>query len=149
MGAIVTLGTPHRVTPVGWAGRHLAVAATDFADRVVPGPAFAPTTGYLTVASRTIAGRLAGHRRERVAYGLYRSIHAAAASGDVIQGDGLVPVESAWLPGVETIVLQRVAHGQSRPGPWYGSDAALDAWWPRAIAVWRAALRARLEGPVV
>jgi hypothetical protein len=156
MGAIVTLGTPHLVTPTGRAGRRLADAALDFANRVVPGPAFAPTTGYLAVASRHLVSRADGGPRERVAHVLYRSIHADAALGDEgsaagiagvgIHGDGLVPVASAVLPGADAIVLDGIAHGQSRPGPWYGSDVALDTWWPRAVETWRAALRARLDG---
>ena len=161
MGAIVTLGTPHHVSPVGTAGRRLATAATDFANRVVPGPAFAPTTGYLAVASRSVVGDAEGDPGQRLAYGLYRSFDPDLASragpGDdprapaegVVEGDGLVPVASATLAGVETIVLDGVAHGQARRGPWYGSDEALDVWWPRAVEAWRAALRARLEAPVL
>ena len=153
IGAIVTLGTPHRVTPTGRAGGRLAEVAMAFADRVVPGPAFAPTTGYLAVASRSVLGRAEGDRRARVAYEFYRSIHAAATvaddvasaiAGPGIPGDGLVPVSSALLPGVEAIVLDGIAHGQGRRGPWYGSDEALDAWWPRAVEIWRDALRARV-----
>jgi hypothetical protein len=153
VGAIVTLGTPHRVSTAGLAGRRLADAATDFADRVVPGPAFAPTTGYLAVASRSVIGRADGDPGERVAHGLYRSIDADAGADmlarDGVEGDGLVPVASARLPGGETILLDGIAHGQARRGPWYGSDEALDSWWPRAVDVWHAALRVRLGVPVV
>lgn len=164
MGAIVTLGSPHHVTPSGWAGRRLGDAATDFADRVVPGPAFAPTTGYLAVTSRYRVGRREGGPGERSAFAVYRSFLAEAGevptTGDapegmvdaregiagpgIIDGDGLVPVPSAALAGVETIVLEGIAHGQARRAPWYGSDEALDAWWPRAVEIWRTALRARL-----
>jgi hypothetical protein len=154
IAAIVTLGTPHRVTPTGIAGRRLASVATDFAERVVPGPAFAPTTGYLAVASQAVIGHATRDRRARLAYGLYRSFDADLVLDDVhradgVPGDGLVPVRTAGLAGVETIVLDGIAHGQTRPGPWYGSDEALDVWWPRAVEVWRAALRARLEASVV
>lgn len=151
IGAIVTLGTPHLVSPAGRAGRRLGNTALDVANRVVPGPAFAPTTGYLTVSSFMRRGRSGGGRDERIAYRLYRSIHAEVPLTDEgdIHGDGLVPLASAGLPGVESIVLEGVAHGQARRGPWYGSDEALDAWWPRAVAIWHAALRARLEPPVL
>ena len=171
IGAIVTLGTPHRVTQAGWAGRRLADAATEFANRVVPGPAFAPTTGYLAVASRYRVGRRHGDRSERSAFAVYRSVLAEAADAAnaadaadaanapgidapagidadaTIDGDGLVPVPSAALAGVEAIVLEGIAHGQARRAPWYGSDEALDVWWPRAVAVWQAALQARLGDP--
>ncbi len=154
IGAIVTLGTPHNVKPTGIFGRRLAAAATDFADRVVPGPAFAPTTGYLAVASRAVIGHAGRDRRARLAYGLYRSFDADLVLDDEhdeggVLGDGLVPVRSAGLTGVEAIVLDGIVHGQTRPGPWYGSDEALDVWWPRAVEVWRAALRARVEASVL
>jgi hypothetical protein len=29
--------------------------------------------------------------------------------------------------------------------PWYGDDAMLDRWWPVAIDLWQAALKARSE----
>lgn len=151
IGAIVTLGTPHLASEAGWAGRRLGEQALDFVNRVVPGPFFAPTTGYLTVASGARRGRADGDPNERVAFGLYRSILAdvpPSADGD-IHGDGLVPLDAAGLPGVESIVVDSVAHGPTRRGPWYGSDEGLDAWWPRALEIWHAALRARLEPPVL
>ena len=143
MGAIVTLGTPHHVDADVAIGRRLSEVATDFAERVVPGPAFAPTTGYLAVTSRYRIGRPDGDARERQAYRLYRRI-VTEPGGTPIEGDGLVPRRSASLAGVETIILDGIAHGQSTHHPWYGSPEALDAWWPRAIEVWRAALRARV-----
>ncbi len=151
VGAIVTLGTPHFASPAGRAGRRLGETALDFANRVVPGPFFAPTTGYLTVASGARRGRVDGDPNERVAFGLYRSILAdvSPAADGAIHGDGLVPLEAAELPGVESIVVDGVAHGPTRRGPWYGSDEALDAWWPRAVAIWHAALRARVESPML
>jgi hypothetical protein len=153
IGAIVSLGTPHMVTPGGLAGRLLTDGGTAFVDRVIPGPAFAPTTGYLAVASRSTVGRADGLPGERIALGLYRSFDREApgdgAHRDGIDGDGLVPVESARLSGVETIVLDGIVHGPTRVGPWYGSDEALDVWWPRAVEVWRAALRARVDAPVL
>jgi hypothetical protein len=151
MGAIVTLGTPHLVSSTGLAGRRLAETVLDFANRVVPGPFFAPATGYLTVASAARRGRLDGDPVERVVFRLYRSIHAdgpPGADGDIL-GDGLVPLASAGLPGAETLIVDGVAHGPTRRGPWYGSDEGLDAWWPRALEIWHAALRARLEAPVL
>ncbi len=151
MGAIVTLGTPHLVSPAGLAGRRLGETALDFANKVVPGPFFAPTTGYLTVASAARRGRPDGDPLERLLFGLYRSILADAPPGadGVIRGDGLVPLASAGLPGVETIVVDGVAHGPTRRGPWYGSDEGLDSWWPRALETWHAALRARAEAAML
>jgi hypothetical protein len=142
IGAIVTLGTPHHVDEEGLIGRRLSDVASGFTDRVVPGPAFAPTTGYLAVTSRFVTGRRDGDRRERRAHRVYSGIVASTDRGP-LEGDGLVPSRSASLAGVETLVLDGIAHGQSTHHPWYGSPEAIDAWWPPAVDVWRAALRAR------
>jgi hypothetical protein len=145
IGAVVTLGTPHRVADRRSIGRLLAVHATSFADRVVPGPRFAPETGYLAVTSRFIVGRPGGNVRERAASMLYRGILPLARELP-IDGDGLVPVPAARLASVETLVLDGIVHGQFGGSPWYGSPEAIDVWWPRAVEVWRTALRARIEG---
>ncbi|MBF6605061.1 MAG: hypothetical protein IVW53_05700 [Chloroflexi bacterium] len=144
IGAIVTLGTPHHVTATTALGRPLARAATEFVERVVPGSAFAPTTGYLAVASRSVIGRMAGTRRERAAHRLYAGLLPVDGNAEPA-GDGLVPVGSASLGGSEVLVLDRIVHGQLGGAPWYGSSEAIDVWWPRAVEVWREALRARIR----
>jgi hypothetical protein len=144
IGAVVTLGTPHRVADHRSIGRLLAVHATGFADRVVPGPRFAPGTGYLAVTSRFVVGRPGGNVRERAASMLYRGILPLARE-QAIDGDGLVPVPAARLASVETLVLDGIVHGQFGGSPWYGSPEAIDVWWPRAMEIWRTALKARLE----
>jgi hypothetical protein len=143
IGAIVTLGTPHQVAEHKQIGRLLAARATTFADSVVPGPAFAPTTAYLAVTSRFVRARPDGNIRERAALLLYRGI-LPLAGAQPIEGDGLVPTRSAGLPGIETLVLDGIVHGQFGGSPWYGSSEALEVWWPRAVDVWRDALRARI-----
>jgi hypothetical protein len=141
-GAIVSLGTPHRVVGDGDLGVRVESMATGFADRVVPGARFAPNVGYLSVASRSITGRPDGTGRERVAYRLYQGLlPQPGATG--IEGDGLVPVRSALLEGARHIVLDGIDHGHWSGRPWYGSDEGLDGWWDVALETWRSALRAR------
>lgn len=56
--------------------------------------------------------------------------------GDGIEGDCVVPVRSALLPGANNIILQGVFHSMSRIGTfdeqgqpaWYGSDEVVDHW---------------------
>ena len=143
MGAIVTLGTPHHVHADGRLGSRVSAEAAGFADRVVPGPAFAPRTGYLAVASRHVLGRRDGSRRERRTWRLYQDLHADAEAA-VVEGDGLIPLASAILDGAPSLVLDDAVHG-TWPGAWYGSERFLDAWWPRALETWHAALAARVE----
>lgn len=147
IGAIVSLGSPHRVN--GHHGERRAGRASAFAERVVPGARFAPTTGYLTVMSRHVVGDPLGDGRQQTAHRLYRQLHDPGDSGEpapTIEGDGLIPLSSARLPGAREIVLDRAIHGQLAGEPWYGADEMLDQWWPAAVEVWRDALRARLAG---
>ncbi len=145
IGALVTLGTPHLLGPdVRW-GSRMTRAGAHFAERHVPGAFFAPTTGYLAVASRLIVGRLDGEDgRSRFARDLYEGI-VAQPERDAVEGDGLVPVESALLPGARHLVLPDAVHGPGTRSPWYGSPAQLDEWWPAALETWHGALSVRRE----
>ena len=62
---------------------------------------------------------------------------------DSVEGDGLVPVAAALLPGSRQVVLVDAVHGPSLRTTWYGSSISVDAWWPVALDAWRGALRAR------
>ncbi len=143
IGALVTLGTPHHVALDADIGGRVSAVASAFADKEVPGAAFSPRVGYVTVASRAIVGRADGDGRARTALRFYRGL----LGEDLVkaEGDGLVPVESALLSGATSIVLDGVVHGQFGGGPWYGSDETIDAWWPAALEAWHGALRARVQ----
>jgi hypothetical protein len=145
IGAIVTLGTPHRVGQTDLIGRGLARAATAFAERAVPGAAYAPTTGYLAVTSRFAVDPATRRLRRRVEDRVSRSLLPDPDPElTAIEGDGLVPSRAAYLDGAENLVLDGFVHGQLGGAPWYGSSAAIDVWWPRAVAIWREALLARV-----
>jgi hypothetical protein len=141
IGAIVTLGSPHRLAGGEGIGRRIRDVAAARADALVPGAFFAPEIGYLTVTSRAIRGDPNGIGRERVAHLLYRSVIGRAAVPGT-EGDGLVPVVAAGLNGVRQVVLDGAAHGVGG-GTWYGSPDAVDVWWPIALETWRAALEHR------
>jgi hypothetical protein len=146
IGALVTLGTPHRVSHEADVGERVSAVASAFAERVIPGPAFAPRVGYVTVASRAVVGDPEGDGRVRTAYRFYRGLLGTAADGrDRIAGDGLIPIEAALLPGTEQLILDDTIHGQFGGMPWYGSEERIDAWWPAAIDAWRRALEARRD----
>ena len=144
IGALVTLGTPHHASSRGDIGRRAGSMASAFADEVIPGAAFAPEVGYVTVASRAIIGSADGDQRARTALRFYRGLLGADLA--TVEGDGLIPVESALLDGAVRIVLDGVVHGQFGGQPWYGSEAVIDSWWPAALEAWHAALRVRVGG---
>ncbi|HEY5486961.1 MAG TPA: hypothetical protein VIK06_04870 [Candidatus Limnocylindrales bacterium] len=145
IGAIVTLGTPHALSAGEGVGRRLNEIVAGVAEAAVPGAFYSPEIGYVSVASCAIRGDLAGTGRERIAYLLYRSILGRAVVPGTL-GDGLVPVEAAMLAGARHLVLDGAVHGQGGGGPWYGTDSAMDVWWPAALAAWREALACRATG---
>jgi hypothetical protein len=141
IGALVTLGTPHMAREEARWGRHIAEICVRFVNHRVPGALFAPTTTYLAVAGRSVTGSSTGigfSRLMHVLYGEFQPTHGEP----LVEGDGLVPVASALLPGARHLVLDAV-HGPF--GPWFGQDVHLDAWWPVALELWHDALRARRE----
>jgi hypothetical protein len=146
IGAIVTLGTPHRLAAGEGIGRRIRDVATVIADEKVPGAFHAPRIGYLSVASRAVVGDPAGNGRARVAYLMYRSIIGRAAVPGT-EGDGLVPVAATHLEGAAHLVIDGAIHGPGGNTDWYGSTDAVDAWWPPAMETWRSTLatRARSE----
>jgi len=90
---------------------------------------------YISVASRAIRGdeNAARSTVERYAAGSYRQV---AGEGHAIDGDAVVPMNSALLEGSKHIVLDGVMHSMSRVGTfdeeselaWYGSESVLDTW---------------------
>lgn len=137
IGAIVTLGSPHALAT----GSLRADRSARFAASVVPGAYWAPRIGYLAVASRALPGDRSGTRVQQARWARYALI-SAPPHPERIDGDGVVPVETALLPGARTIVTDDLAHGIWR-GAWYGSESGIDRWWPSALASWRAALDVR------
>jgi hypothetical protein len=143
IGAIVTLGTPHALSDGEGVGRRLNEIVAGVAEAAVPGAFHSPWIGYVSVGSRAIRGDPDGSGFQRVAYLLYRSIIGRAAAPGTV-GDGLVPAEAAMLAGARHIVLDTTVHGQGGGRHWYGTDEAMDVWWPAALAAWHEALACRM-----
>ena len=142
IGAIVTLGTPHLLSKGEGIGKRLNQVIGQLAETAAPGAFHSPKIGYVSVASRSIRSDPAGTGRERIAYLLYRSVLGRAATPGT-EGDGLVPVASAMLAGSRQVVVDGAIHGPSSVASWYGTDDALDVWWPAALLAWHEALTHR------
>ena len=142
-GALVTLGTPHRMDDA--AGRPFGAGfdASRYLDAIIPGAWFAPRTAYLTVGSRFIAGGLPNDPdlRRRIVGRCYALLGGEAARAD--WGDGLILEASTHLDGARIVILEGIVHPPGLPVPWYGSDEGLDGWWDLAVEAWRDGLRAR------
>ena len=115
---LITLGSPHQ-----------AVRATPLrarVDRAFPGCPVADRVDYVAVAGRLDPlGSNASPFSARSARRSYREIMGDAD----LQGDGLVPVQSALLCDARWIELPDTAHGGLFGQSWYGSPDRIDAWW--------------------
>lgn len=122
---LITLGAPHNVPRKG----RLAPIAE--VNELFPGALHEPKgLRYLCVAGAAADG--ASSKRVRKRYERF-------VEDGRVEGDGEVPVESALLPGAETLVLGDLYHGRRHglmKGRWYGSDReTVERWWPGELRV--------------
>ena len=120
VSALITLGTPHATPPRG----RLAGPVRRIND-LFPG-ALHNDSGlrYLSVAGDAVDGSTSNRARRR---------YEGFVEDGRTEGDGVVPVGAALLPGAETLVLEGLRHNR-RLGRWYGSDAeAVGRWWPEEL----------------
>jgi hypothetical protein len=116
---LTTLGTPHVVadnkslTPI--------VQVND----LFPGALHEPTgLKYLSVAGGAADGMTSSRARKN---------YERMVEDGRVAGDGAVPVESALLPGSETLVFDDLYHSRSY-GRWYGSNReTVERWWPEEL----------------
>ncbi len=128
---LITLGTPHNVPRKG------RLAPISEVNDLFPGALHAHIS-YLSVAGAAVDG--ASSKRARGRYERF-------VEDGRVQGDGLVPVSSALLPGAEALVLDDLYHGRLYAGfggRWYGSDqATVERWWPEELRVKGSIVRGR------
>ena len=118
---LISLGSPHQAKR--------ATRLRALVDRLHPGCAFAPEVDYVSVAGRLeLSSPQASDFARRSAANSYRQIGAQPED----PGDGLVPVNSAWLKDSRLIELEATAHGGLFGQPWYGSIERVSQWWPQA-----------------
>lgn len=119
---LITLGTPHANPP----GGRLRGPISRVND-LFPGALHADSgLRYLSVAGDAADGNASGRARRR---------YEGFVEDGRTAGDGVVPVESALLPGSEMLVLKGLHHNR-RLGRWYGSDAeTVGLWWPEELSV--------------
>jgi pimeloyl-ACP methyl ester carboxylesterase len=117
---LITLGTPHV------ASKESLTLISRVNDHF-PGALHEPAgLKYLSVASAAAEGAASARVRRR---------YERLVEDGRVAGDGVVPVESALLPGSETLVLDDLYHNGFY-GRWYGSDrAAVERWWPEDLSV--------------
>jgi pimeloyl-ACP methyl ester carboxylesterase len=116
---LITLGSPHVVADK----KSLAPIAQ--VNELFPG-ALHESSGlkYLSVAGGAADGKTSSRVRKR---------YERLVDDGRVAGDGVVPVESALLPGSETLVFGDLYHSHYY-GRWYGSDReTVERWWPQEL----------------
>jgi pimeloyl-ACP methyl ester carboxylesterase len=118
---LITLGTPHVVRDTQ------RLAPITRVNSLFPGALHAEAgLRYLSVAGSAIDGDSSLKAR--------RNYERFVENGRV-EGDGVVPVEAALLPGSESLVVDGVGHNR-RLGRWYGLDGeTVGQWWPEELRV--------------
>lgn len=118
---LITLGSPHLVADT----KTLAPIAR--VNDLFPGALHEPAgLRYVSVAGAAADGAESARFRRR---------YERLVPDGRVAGDGLVPVESALLPGAEPVVLDDVYHS-GRHGRWYGSGReTVQRWWPGELRV--------------
>ena len=114
--SLITLGTPHAVAD------NERLAPITRINELFPG-ALHEGAGlrYLSVAGSAEDGATSHRTRKR---------YERFVEDGRVAGDGVVPVDSAMLPGSEGMVVDGVYHNR-RLGRWYGSDQeTVSRWWP-------------------
>jgi len=118
---LITLGSPH----LNRGGLQRGGGLSRWVEGLVPGAYYAPQVRYTSVAGKAWRGSLLTTRQARLLYSIYEEV-----CGDgTAWGDGLVPVESALLPGSEQVVLDGISHFSMILPPWYGSPEVVERWW--------------------
>ncbi len=118
---LITLGTPHTPT------KQESFAPIARVNDLFPGALHAEAgLRYLSVAGSAESGASSAKARRR---------YERFVEDGRVDGDGVVPVEAALLPGSESTVLDSLYHNR-RLGPWYGSDReTVGLWWPEELRV--------------
>ena len=116
---LITLGSPHVVA------HRKGLDPIARVNDVFPGALHeAAGLEYLSVAGGAADGGESSRVRRR---------YERLVDDGRVPGDGVVPVESALLPGSQALVLDDLYHSEIY-GRWYGSDReTVERWWPPGL----------------
>ncbi|ELS34763.1 MULTISPECIES: esterase/lipase family protein [Pseudanabaena] len=112
---LVCLGTPQRSLEP-WSLRNLGFVNDNYPD------AFYDDIEYICVAGKSVRGAKSSPQK----WLAYSSYELTTGQGDA-WGDGIIPLEAAYLDGATNIEIDGVYHS-ARSGKWYGSQEAIDIW---------------------
>ena len=112
---LVCLGTPQRSLEP-WSLPNLGFVNDNYPD------AFYDDIEYICVAGNAVQGKKYTPKQ----WLAYSSYELTIGQGDV-WGDGIIPIEAAYLDGAKNMAIDGVYHSP-RSGKWYGSQEVVDIW---------------------
>ncbi|MBD2188040.1 esterase/lipase family protein [Pseudanabaena mucicola] len=112
---LVCLGTPQRSLEP-WAVRNLGFVNDHYPH------AFYADIEYICIAGKSVQGAKSSPQK----WLAYSSYELTTGQGDA-WGDGIIPIEAAYLDGATNIAIDGVYHSP-RSGKWYGSADAIAIW---------------------
>lgn len=112
---LVCLGTPQRSLEP-WSLPNLGFVNDNYPD------AFYDDIEYICVAGNAVQGKKSTPKK----WLAYSSYELTIGQGDV-WGDGIIPIESAYLDGAQNMAIDGVYHSP-RSAKWYGSQDVVDIW---------------------
>ncbi len=112
---LVCLGTPQRSLEP-WSLPNLGFVNDNYPD------AFYDDIEYICVAGNAVQGKKSTPKK----WLAHSSYELTIGQGDV-WGDGIIPIEAAYLDGAKNMAIDGVYHSP-RSGKWYGSQEVVDIW---------------------
>ncbi|MDX2257268.1 MAG: lipase [Pseudanabaenaceae cyanobacterium bins.39] len=112
---LICLGTPQRSLEP-WAVKNLGFVNDNYPH------AFYDDVQYVCVAGKAVQGQ----KNSFQGWLAYSSYELTCGQGDA-WGDGIIPIESAYLDGAKNMAIDGVYHSP-RSGKWYGSQEVIDVW---------------------
>ena len=112
---LICLGTPQRSLEP-WSLPNLGFVNDHYPD------AFYDDIKYICIAGKSVQGRKYAPKQ----WLAYSSYELTSGQGDA-WGDGIIPIEAAYLNGATNIAIDGVYHSP-RSGKWYGSQEVVDIW---------------------
>jgi hypothetical protein len=103
--------------------------ALSFVNSNYPGSFLSDEVFYLSVAGTAVISDTQGSKEERFAADSYPQVSGIIVPGQI--GDGVVPLNSAHLPGACQLTIPGVYHSINAPRNfWYGAEDVVDFWLP-------------------
>ncbi len=112
---LICLGTPQRSLEP-WAVKNLGFVNDNYPH------AFYDNINYICIAGKAVQGAKSTPQK----WLAYSSYELTCGQGDA-WGDGIIPIESAYLDGANNMAIDGVYHSP-RSGKWYGSQEVVDVW---------------------